>query len=101
MKTFEGVGGIAPSFLTSAVDGGEWSASLPARFYRRELPPPPGNNCVGDWVSPRVSLDAMEKRKISSACRESNPDPPARSPSLYRLSCPKKYIDKTGIVACQ
>jgi len=28
-----GSGGIAPRILTSALDGGEWSASLPSRFY--------------------------------------------------------------------
>jgi hypothetical protein len=27
-----GSGGIAPSFLTSAIDGGDWSASRPSRF---------------------------------------------------------------------
>jgi hypothetical protein len=27
-----GSGGIAPSFLTSALDGGEWSLSRPGRF---------------------------------------------------------------------
>jgi hypothetical protein len=27
-----GSGGIAPPFLASALDGGEWSASLPGRF---------------------------------------------------------------------
>jgi hypothetical protein len=31
MKT-RGSGGIAPTFLTSALDGGEWSASRPCRF---------------------------------------------------------------------
>jgi hypothetical protein len=34
----------------------------------------------------RLGLDAMEKRKISCPCRESNPSRPARNPSLYRLS---------------
>jgi hypothetical protein len=31
-------------------------------------------------------MDAMHKRKISYPCWESNPQRPARSPSLYRLS---------------
>jgi hypothetical protein len=36
-----GSGGIASPFLTSAVDGGEWSASRPGRFT-------PGTHCIGD-----------------------------------------------------
>jgi hypothetical protein len=33
METYWGSGGIAPhAFLTSALDGGEWSASRPGRF---------------------------------------------------------------------
>jgi hypothetical protein len=31
MKTYGG-GGTAPPFFTSALDGGEWSASRPDRF---------------------------------------------------------------------
>jgi hypothetical protein len=31
-----GSGGTAPSFLTSAQDGGEWSASRPCHFTSRE-----------------------------------------------------------------
>jgi hypothetical protein len=27
---------------------------------------------IGGWVDPRAGLDAMEKRKISLPCRESN-----------------------------
>jgi hypothetical protein len=33
-----GSGGIAPSFLTSALDGDEWAASRPGRFIRGENP---------------------------------------------------------------
>jgi hypothetical protein len=31
-----GSGGIAPAFLSSALDGGEWSASRPSRFNPKE-----------------------------------------------------------------
>jgi hypothetical protein len=31
------------------------------------------------WVHPRAGLDMVSKRKISSLCRESNPDHPGRS----------------------
>jgi hypothetical protein len=36
-----GSGGIAPSFLTSALEKGEWSDSRPGRFIRREKAPIP------------------------------------------------------------
>jgi hypothetical protein len=34
-------GGIAPSFFTLAVDGGEWSASRPGRYDPGKEPPVP------------------------------------------------------------
>jgi hypothetical protein len=58
------------AFLTSALDGGEWSASRPGRFTHREGTP--GTHWIGGWVGPRAVLDAVVKRKISSPCRESN-----------------------------
>jgi hypothetical protein len=39
-------------------------------------------------VGPRAGLDTAVKRKIPSSRRKSNPDRPARSQSLYRLSYP-------------
>jgi hypothetical protein len=78
-----GCGGTAPPFMTSALHGGEWSASSPSRFTPGERAP--GTHWIGGWVGPRVGLDAMEKKKVCS-CREPNPDSPVRSPSLYRLS---------------
>jgi hypothetical protein len=39
MEAYWGSGGIAPHFLTSALDGGEWSASRPGRFTPRERTP--------------------------------------------------------------
>jgi hypothetical protein len=50
--------------LTSALEGGEWSASRPGCFT-------PGG---------------PQSRSGRSTRRESNPDRPARSPALYRLS---------------
>jgi len=57
--------------LTSALDGGEWSASRPGRFTSRERAP--GTHWIGGWVGPRAVLDAVVKRKIPSTRRESNP----------------------------
>jgi Rad3-related DNA helicase len=43
--------------LTSALDGGEWSASRPGRFTS-------GTLSIGGWVDPRAGLDEVEKRKF-------------------------------------
>jgi hypothetical protein len=57
--------------LTSALDGGEWSASRPGRFTPKERVP--GTHWKGGWVGPRAVLNAVVKRKIPNARRESNP----------------------------
>jgi len=49
----------------------------------------PGTHPIGDCVGVRTDLDAVEKREFSNHRRElhrPNPDRPARSRSLYRLS---------------
>jgi hypothetical protein len=79
MKTYGGSGGIAPPFSTSALDGGEWSASRPGRFIPGEIAP--STLWIGGWVDPTVGIDDVEKREMLP-CRESNSGHPARSPSL-------------------
>jgi hypothetical protein len=44
----------------------------PGRFIPRERAS--GIYYVGDWVSPRVGLDMVSKRKIPNPRQESNPD---------------------------
>jgi hypothetical protein len=70
--------------LTSALDGGEWSASGPGHFTSRERAP--GTHWIGGWVGPRAFLDAVVKRKISSLCRESNPRAPIVQPVAQRCT---------------
>jgi hypothetical protein len=57
-----GSGSIAPSFLTSAPDGCERSASRPFRFNPGEKVP--GAHWTAGWVGPSAGVKSMEKRKI-------------------------------------
>jgi hypothetical protein len=72
--------------LTSALVGGEWSASRPGRFTPGERAP--GTHWIGGWVGPRTGLDDVERRKfLTLPGLELRPlGRPARSQSLYRLS---------------
>jgi hypothetical protein len=64
-------GGIAPPFLTSALDGGEWSASRPLRVALRDIAPVV--RCIGDWIGPRARLDAVGTGK--NCCSAGNQIP--------------------------
>jgi hypothetical protein len=63
MKTSRGSEVGLHAFLTSALDGDEWSASFPGRFT---LPPPreraPGVKWIGGWVGLRAGLEVLEKQ---------------------------------------
>jgi hypothetical protein len=62
MKAYWGSGRIAPPFITSVLDGGEWSASCNGRFT-------PGERAPGtDW-GPKASLVVVARRKTPSPCR--------------------------------
>jgi hypothetical protein len=78
MKAFWGSGGIDYSFLTSTLDGGEWSASRPGRFTPREIAL--GTHWIGGRVGPRAVLDAVVKRKIPSPRWKSSPRTPIVQP---------------------
>jgi hypothetical protein len=45
--------------VTSALDGGEWSASRTGRFTPRERST--GTHWIGGWMGPRAVLDAVVK----------------------------------------
>jgi hypothetical protein len=51
--------------LTSALDGGAWSASLPGHLTLRERYR--GTNWLGGWMGPIVGLGAVEKGKIPAS----------------------------------
>jgi hypothetical protein len=61
------------SFLTSALDGGEWSVSRPGRFTPEEL------WLTGGWVGPRDDLHVVDKRKTLVPDKNLTPDRAARS----------------------
>jgi hypothetical protein len=88
MKVYGGVDVLIHVFLTSALIGGEWSASHPGRFTPGKRAP--RTHWIGSWVDPRAGLDDVEKRKfLTLPGLELRPlDCPARSQSLYRLSYP-------------
>jgi hypothetical protein len=86
MKTYGGVDASIHIFLTSALVGGEWSASRLGRFTSGERAP--GAHWIEDWVGSRTGLDDVKRRKILPLPGlELRPlSRPARSQSLYRLS---------------
>jgi hypothetical protein len=59
MKVYGGVDVYSHIFLTSALAGGEWSASRPGRFtpWKRAS----DTRWIGGWVGRRAGLDDVEK----------------------------------------
>ena len=82
LKAVRPIGGVEVylySFLTTAIEGGEGSASRPAAFCPREWP---GTRCIGGWVGARAGLERCGK---SRPTRIWSPDSPGCSQSLYSL----------------
>jgi hypothetical protein len=78
------------SFMTSALDGGEWSAPWFTPWERT-----PGTHCTGGWVGPRAGLDTEAKGKILLPLPRIEPRSsghPVRSQTLYWLSYPGFYL---------
>jgi hypothetical protein len=72
MRTYGGVEVELEAFLTSALDGDEWSASRLGRFTLRKRAP--STHWIG-WVGP----GAGNEEENICPCRKSNPDRPVRS----------------------
>jgi hypothetical protein len=62
MRAYGGLNVRIHIFLTSALAGGERSASRPYRFTPEESEP--STHWIGGWVHPRFGLDDVEKRKF-------------------------------------
>jgi hypothetical protein len=59
---------MAPSFFTSALDGGEWSAPRFSLFTLGEIVS--DTHWTGDRMDPRDGLDTIEKKNLSLAGNE-------------------------------
>ena len=81
--------------MTTALEGGERSASHLGRFLPWERP---GTHCTGGWMGPRGGLDRYEKSRPPTGIR--SPDHPVRSQSLYRLRYPAQHLDKVFTKSC-
>jgi hypothetical protein len=83
MKAYGGVDVYIHIFLTSALVGGEWSASRPCRFTSGQRAP--STHYIGDWVGPSAGLVDVKKRKFLTlpALELRSFGRPARSQSLY------------------
>jgi hypothetical protein len=77
------------ALLTSAQDGGEWSASRLSHFTPSERTP--GTQWIGSWVGPRAGLHVEMKRKIPNPCWDSNFWTFCQYPSTIPLSYPSSY----------
>jgi hypothetical protein len=82
MKTFgEGESrDVDPPFLTSALDGDDWSSTCPGGSL-------PRSTLDRRLDGPRIWSGRYGEEKILPL-QKSNPGHPTRSPSLYRLSYP-------------
>jgi hypothetical protein len=83
MKTYWGVE-VHHALLTSALGGGEWSASRPSRFAPGERAS--GTHWIGGCVGPRAGLHAVEKKKFPAPAGNRTLEPQPSSPKPVAIS---------------
>jgi hypothetical protein len=83
------------AFLTSTLDGGEWSGSRPGHFTPREIAA--GTHWIGGWVGIRASLDGRSGKEKNSQPMPvlEPPDHAAHSPALYHWTIPTLHIKES------
>jgi hypothetical protein len=59
MRTYGVIDVYLHAFLTSGVEGGDWSALLPGRFIPGEITP--DTDWTGGWMDLRSDLHAMRR----------------------------------------
>jgi hypothetical protein len=62
MKIYGRVDSLIHVFLTSALDGDEWSASRPDPFTSVERAH--RTHWIGRWVGPKATLDNVKKKNV-------------------------------------
>jgi hypothetical protein len=78
-------------FFTSALSGGEWSASRPGRFTPGERAS--DTRSIRGWVDLRAGLDDLKREFLTLLGLKLRPlGRPASRQSLYRLSYPGSYL---------
>jgi hypothetical protein len=84
--------------LTSALDGGEWSASHPSCFTLRERAL--GTHWIGGWVDPQFILDVVVKRKFSIPTKNRTLDPAQHRKKMIKpqTNTFTKYCEERGKV---
>jgi hypothetical protein len=78
------------SFLTSSLDGDEWSATC--RGCTLPLEKDPSTHWIGDWVGLRAGLDTQVRGKFLCLCRRLCASHPVCSQTLYWLTYPSSLI---------
>ena len=94
---YRGSGGIVLLFLDHGTRRGRGSGSRSCRFLPRKRP---STHCTRGWLGPRAGLDRGGK---SRPHRDSIPNRPARSQSLYRLSYLAQHVMRAHrvFISCQ
>jgi hypothetical protein len=86
------------SFLTSALDGDEWSASRPGCAL--PLRKTPGTHWIAGWVGLRAGVDRQARGNVLCPCRGSNPGRPVCRLTLYLLTETPKRKNSVFSVNC-
>jgi hypothetical protein len=94
LSMYWGVEVVLHTFLTLAIDQGEWSASWPCCFNAQKTAC--GKHHEGHWVGSTAGLHGTEKRKISCPCLEFEPCP---GQSLVIVATVQSQLPKLGIMS--
>jgi hypothetical protein len=66
-EVYVGFAVLLHAFLTSTLDGGEWTCSRHGRFT-------PVMHFTEGWIDPTAGMGATKTRKINDSCQGSDPD---------------------------
>jgi hypothetical protein len=98
MKTYGGVAGIAPTFVTAPRGGGERSDSRLGRFTLGERIP--GTSLIEGRMVPKASSDAAEKRKNLAPTENRTPSLSPLSGIIYALYHNEGFLNPSKSLIC-